>query len=109
MFLYIISVIFLVYMYIVHLRQKSVQESFRNSFQDRSKCAMMRLDFLTSKSLIPGNSDDSIIIKTKSYNRYGSFYFRMGVMGKEDNSSTLNKNKLIFICVVLEYLVLRII
>ncbi|RZB54426.1 otopetrin-2-like [Asbolus verrucosus] len=59
MYLYIGSIIFLFYMYMIQMKEKSFQESWRRSV----------------------DSGESFGNKKNHHVRYGSFYFRMGVTG----------------------------
>ncbi|XP_967818.2 proton channel OtopLc isoform X1 [Tribolium castaneum] len=59
MYLYLGSIIFLLYMYMIQMKEKTVQDYWRRST----------------------DSDESFSAKKNQYVRYGSFYFRMGVTG----------------------------
>nr|CAI5866622.1 unnamed protein product [Callosobruchus analis] len=63
-YLYIGSILFLFYMYMIHLKEKSSHEGSRHPISE-------------------GNSGSSECCPSKgnSYIRYGSFYFRLGVTG----------------------------
>ncbi|KAJ3630790.1 hypothetical protein MTP99_011964 [Tenebrio molitor] len=59
MYLYLGSIIFLFYMYLIQMKEKSAQDIWRRST----------------------DSGESFNIKKNQHVRYGSFYFRMGVTG----------------------------
>ncbi|XP_063913879.1 proton channel OtopLc-like isoform X1 [Zophobas morio] len=59
MYLYLGSIIFLLYMYMIQVKEKSAQDFWRRT----------------------ADSDPSYGIKKNQHVRYGSFYFRMGVTG----------------------------
>ncbi|KAJ8952057.1 hypothetical protein NQ318_010967 [Aromia moschata] len=66
-YLYSGSILFLAYMYVIQLREKSIQDNWRhpsNKRESRESTAIVGL-----------------FQKKNTYIRYGSFYFRMGVTG----------------------------